>query len=168
MKRIILGLVVAASLHLLLPVSAATGQGTTVGFGGLKADTSQPVEVTADSLSVSQPDGKAVFSGNVVVVQGDMRLAADEVTVIYGTADRRKIESLRAVGNVTLAAGADAAEADEALYTIDTGAVVLTGNVLLTQGPSTLSGQRLTVDLTSGTGTMEGRVRTVLDPGTRP
>jgi lipopolysaccharide export system protein LptA len=66
---------------------------------------------------------------------------------------------------VTLVSGAEAAEADEALYTITSGEVVLIGNVLLTQGGGTMSGQKLTVDLTTGTGHMEGRVRTVLNPG---
>ena len=40
----------------------------------------------------------------------------------------------------------------------------MTGDVLLTQGTSALSGKQLTVDLNTGTGVMEGRVQTVFVP----
>ncbi|MCB2135833.1 MAG: lipopolysaccharide transport periplasmic protein LptA [Rhodobacteraceae bacterium] len=142
----------------------AHAQGTSVAFGGLKADTSLPVEATADNLVVDQTDGSAVFSGNVVISQGEMRLAAAVVRIEYAEADKREIRRLLASGGVTLASGADAAEAEDAIYTIASGEVILTGNVLLTQGSNTLTGQKLTVDLTTGTGRMDGRVHTVLQP----
>jgi len=41
----------------------------------------------------------------------------------------------------------------------------MTGNVLLTQGPNTLGGDRLTVDLEAGSGRMEGNVRTIFQTG---
>lgn len=143
----------------------ARAQGAEIAFGGLRADTLLPVEVTADQLGVNQTDGTAVFTGNVLVVQGDMRLAADRVEVVYGNAERSRIERLHASGQVTLVSGADAAEAADAVYTIETGAVEMTGSVLLTQGGNTISGERLVVDLATGTGRMEGRVKTVLQPG---
>ena len=155
----------AALVLMVLSPLAAFAQGAQVAFGGIRADTSLPVEVTADQLMVNQTDGTATFSGNVLVAQGEMRLSAAEVLVEYGTEDRSRIERLHATGGVTLVSGADAAEAAEAVYTIDSGDVVMTGNVLLTQGANTITGQMLTVDLKSGTGRMEGRVKTVLQPG---
>lgn len=149
---------------LLLAAAPALAQGQ-VAFGGIRADTTKPVEVTADSLTVNQSDGTAVFAGNVLVAQGEMRLSAGEVRVEYAEGDTRRIERLLATGGVTLVSGPDAAEAKEAVYTIESGSVVLTGDVLLTQGPNVLSGQKLTVDLKTGTGSMEGRVKTVLQPG---
>ena len=83
----------------------ARAQGAEVAFGGLKADTSLPVEVTADVLSVNQTDGTAIFSGNVLVIQGEMRLSADRLEVIYGNAERSRIERLHASGEVTLVSG---------------------------------------------------------------
>ncbi|MFN6951400.1 MAG: lipopolysaccharide transport periplasmic protein LptA [Albidovulum sp.] len=157
-------LCVALAISLAVP-ELAHAQGAAVAFGGLRADTSLPVEVTADTLSVNQTDGTATFSGNVIVIQGEMRLSADRVEVIYGKADRSRIERLHASGRVTLVSGKDAAEAADAIYTIESGAVEMTGDVLLTQGANTISGQKLVVDLKSGTGRMEGRVRTILQPG---
>jgi lipopolysaccharide export system protein LptA len=98
------------------------------------------------------------------VVQGDMRLQAGEVTIVYST-DNRSIETLHAEGGVTLAAGTDAATAQTADYRPDTGDLVLIGDVVLTQGAVALSGQKLTLSLTSGTGTMSGRVTTIFTPG---
>ena len=58
----------------------------------------------------------------------------------------------------------DAAEADEAVYSIESGEVLMTGNVLLSQGQTIISGEKLTVDITNGTGRMEGRVTTTFTP----
>jgi lipopolysaccharide export system protein LptA len=93
-----------------------------------------------------------------------MKLAAAEVRVQYN-ADQTAIERLIASGGVTIANLGDAAEAREAVYTIDAGQIVLTGDVLLTQGPSAMAGQKLTVNLKDGTGLMEGRVTTTFVPG---
>lgn len=157
-------LAAALAIAAAAPLSARA-QGAEVAFGGIRADTSLPVEVTADTLSVNQTDGTATFSGNVLVVQGEMRLSAERVEVVYGGTDRSRIERLHASGKVTLVSGKDAAEAADAVYTIESGAVEMTGAVLLTQGTSTIAGQKLVVDLASGTGRMEGRVTTVLQPG---
>ena len=156
----------AALVLMVLSPLAAFAQGAQVAFGGIRADTSLPVEVTADQLMVNQTDGTATFSGNVLVAQGEMRLSAAEVLVEYGTEDRSRIERLHATGGgVTLVSGAEAAEGDSADYDVEAGIIVMTGNVLLTQGANTITGQMLTVDLKSGTGRMEGRVKTVLQPG---
>jgi lipopolysaccharide export system protein LptA len=156
-----LRLALLLTLTLSMPAMAQQAQ---VAFGGLKQDTSLPVEIEADSLTVNNADGSAEFSGNVLVGQGDMRLRAGAIRVEYG-ADGRTIDRLVASGGVTLANGAEAAEAREAIYTIASGEVVMTGDVLLTQGQTALSGQKLVIDLKAGTGRMEGRVQTTFIPG---
>ena len=154
-------LVLAASLA--LSATATPAQDAKIAFGGLKQDTSLPVDVQADQLAVNNADGTAIFTGNVLVGQGEMRIAAGEVRVTYG-ADGKSIAQLLASGGVTISNLADAAEAREALYTIDSGVVVMTGDVLLTQGASAIAGQKLTIDLKTGTGTMAGRVSTTFVP----
>jgi lipopolysaccharide export system protein LptA len=144
--------------------SVAIAQGTQLSFGAIKADPSQPVEVTADNLEVDQTTGQATFTGNVLVTQGEMKLSADKVQVIYDQ-EARKIARMDATGNVLLVSGPDAAEAQNAEYTVDSGTIVMTGNVLLNQGPSTIAGERMVVDLTTGAAQMSGRVRTLLNTG---
>ena len=73
-------LALAALLALCGPVAA---QEAKIAFGGLAQDTSLPVEVQADMLSVNNADGTAIFEGNVLVGQGEMRLAAAKVAVEY-------------------------------------------------------------------------------------
>jgi lipopolysaccharide export system protein LptA len=59
----------------------------------------------------------------------------------------------------------DAAEAAAADYTIATGEVVMTGGVLMTQGQAAIKGERLVINLKTGTGRMEGGVTTTFTPG---
>lgn len=137
---------------------------TNVALGGLTVDTSAAIEVTADSLSVDQDTATAIFAGNVVIGQGDLRLTAGEVTVVYGD-DTTQIAQLLATGGVTFVTASEAAEAQEANYDIVTGLLTLTGAVLLTQGASAISAERMQINVTDGTATMDGRVRTVLQQG---
>ncbi|WP_237072478.1 LptA/OstA family protein [Pseudaestuariivita rosea] len=135
-----------------------------VAFGGMQQDPSAPVEVSAEQLSVNQSDGSAVFTGNVIVGQGEMRLSAATVRVIYAE-EGNAIERMQARGGVTLVNGTEAAEAAEADYSIDSGVIVMRGNVLVTQGQSAISADQMTVDLKTGLAQMEGRVRTILQTG---
>src|SRR6056297_3981772 len=139
---------------------AVSAQGTEVPFGTVQQDTSLPVEVSAESLSVSQNDGSALFTGNVVIGQGEMRLSAPRVLVFY-TENQNGVERLGATGGVTLVNGDQAAEADQAQYEVNRGTIRMTGNVLLTQGANTLVSESMDVDLEDGTAQMNGRVRTV-------
>lgn len=150
---------------LLLAWPAAAQQTAT--FGGLKADTRLPVEVSADALAVNQADGSATFTGNVLIGQGEMRLSAPEVRVIYAGENQSRIRSLTAAGGVTLVSGEDAAEAREAVYEVEAGLVTLTGDVVLTRGQNVLAGERMVVDLGAGTASVEGRVRSVFQPGAK-
>jgi lipopolysaccharide export system protein LptA len=137
---------------------------TSITLTGLQQDTSLPVEVTSDSLAVDQSTGVATFTGNVQVVQGEMTITAATGRIEY-LQDGQGISKVFFDGRVTFVSPTDAAESDEAVYTIATGEVVMTGDVLLTQGQNTISGNKLIYNLDAGTGTMEGRVQTVFVPG---
>lgn len=148
------------TLILALLVGTASNAQTNIDLGGITADPKAPVEVSADNLSVDQDSGTAVFSGNVVIGQGDLRLSAGSVRVVYSdsTGD---IAQLLATDGVTLVTGSEAAEAATADYNLTTGILTLSGSVLLTQGASALSAEQMTIDLNSGRAQMSGRVRTV-------
>jgi lipopolysaccharide export system protein LptA len=150
----------AALFGLLLAPSWAAAQELSLG-GAFAADPSAPVEVTSETLNVDQATGAATFTGNVVIGQGDLRLQAGEVEVRYDEATSG-IARLLATGGVTLATPTEAAEAREADYDLAAQTLTLTGEVLLTQGPSAISADRMVVDLASGTAQMEGNVRTIL------
>ena len=160
---------------------ASGAQETSVPFGGLKHDSTLPVEITSEALQLDQAAGTAIFTGAVKVGQGTLRLAADRVEVVYrseaagtapgdtgtggtGTGTTGQIERLAASGNVTLSNGTEAAEARTATYEVATGIVEMEGDVLLTQGNNALSSQTLRIDLNAGTGVLKGRVQTIFTP----
>jgi lipopolysaccharide export system protein LptA len=146
----------------LLPVSMMA-QGAQVAFGNTQQDSNLPVEVTADDLNVNQADGTAIFTGNVLIGQGEMRLSAPRVLVVYNE-DQSRIRRLEATGGVTLVSGEDAAEAQQADYNMDDGVIEMQGDVLLVQGPQALTGDRMYVDTRAGTARVSGRVKTILQP----
>lgn len=138
-------------------------QGAPLSLGGFQTDPDAPVEVTAETLSIDQADGTARYAGAVLIRQGDMRLSAPLVLVVFDE-DGGRIARMEASGGVTLVTGAEAAEATRAEYDIDAGTIVLTGDVLFSQGGNVIASERMVVDLTNGTADLRGRVRTVLQP----
>jgi lipopolysaccharide export system protein LptA len=137
---------------------------TNVALGGLTVDTTAAVEITADSLTVDQDTSTAVFEGGVVIGQGELRITAGRVEVVYGD-DTSQIARLIASNGVTFVTATEAAEAQNANYDMTTGQLILTGDVLLTQGASAISAGEMRINVADGTATMEGRVRTVLQQG---
>lgn len=137
---------------------------TNINLGGITTDAGAPVEVAADSLSVDQDTGTAIFDGNVVIGQGDLRISAGRAQVVYDSATG-DIASFEASGGVTFATSTEAAEAQSATYDLINGQLVMSGDVLLTQGASALSADRMTIDVETGNAQMEGRVRTVFQQG---
>ena len=149
-----------AALIFATPLAAQTN----INLGGISADPSAPVEVAADNLTVDQDTGTATFTGNVLIGQGDLRLSAGSVEVVYGSGTGN-IARLKASGGVTFVTATEAAEAQNADYDITGGTLTLSGNVLLTQGASAISAERMTVNLETGNAQLSGRVRTVFQQG---
>lgn len=153
-----LGLCLGAAL------SSAVSAQVAIGFGGVAYDANQPVEVTSDTLTIDQTTGEALFSGNVIVLQGDLRMSAPQVRVFYDDVDgRRSVDEVVATGGVLMTRGADAAEGRQARYDVATTILTMTGDVLVTQGPTVVAGDRMVVNMQTGNGTVGGRVRTVFD-----
>jgi len=51
------------------------------------------------------------------------------------------------------------------VYSVGAAEIVMTGDVVLTQGANALAGEELTVDLETGKGRMTGRVKTIFQTG---
>ncbi len=146
----------------LLMASPGLAQGTGLSFSGLNAVRGLPVEIRSDQLDVDNTTGETVFSGNAVLGQGDMRIAAPVIRIFYAPQDGNRIERLEASGGVTLVTAEEAAESQTAVYRVMDGTVEMRGAVLLTQGANVLSGDRLDVNVRTGQGRMDGNVRTII------
>jgi len=151
---------------LLLPGLAAA-QG--VKLGTPQGNSKEPVQITSNQLEVNQTAGTALFTGDVVVIQGDTRIGAPRILVEYVKAPdgtvTSTVDKITATGGVTMATPTEAAESSKAVYTPQNDMVTMTGDVLLTQGPNTLTGNQLVFNITTGVGQMDGRVRSVITPG---
>lgn len=177
-RRGFLALGVLAMAAMFLTAAPSMAQTTDSPFGGFKHDASQPIEVAADSLEVRNAEQVAVFRGNVDVRQGVMRMRADRIEISYGGSGEDasnvpsgipgaggSIDRLQAIGDVIISNGKEQAEAGFADYDVVTGEITLTGDVMLVQGGNVIKGDRLTIDLASGTGRIGGgRVRTIITP----
>lgn len=140
---------------------------------GATHDSSQPIEITADALSVAQAEQTAVFSGNVVAIQGELRLSADNLRVYYRGGGAPgvggAIAKLDATGNVTISSPSESAKGEWAVYNVDSGQISMGGKVILNRGENELRGAELVIDLSTGQsrilGGARGRVKGVFVPG---
>lgn len=153
----------ATGLFLALAAQVAA-QGAGINLGLDNHDTDAPVEITSEELSLDQENGLAVFTGSVIVRQGEITMTCDRMEVEYGGGEGggNEIQTIRMSGGVTFVSNQESAEADSAVYSLVDETLVMTGQVLVTQGATALSSDRLTYDFASGAGVMEGNVKTVL------
>ena len=130
-----------------LAALAAAAQAQTPG----RAASDQPIMYGADGGEVT--DARISLRGRAEVLQGDNRLRAD---AIEGARAGGDITSIEATGNVYFVTPTQTIRGDRAVYTIRTSTVVVSGDVILTQGQNVLSGGRLTYNVDTGSARMEG------------
>ena len=155
---------------LCLLAAAALAQGGTAMFGGFLAQSNNPINIDADLLQWTQREGRDIieYTGNVVATRGDMVIRASTLTVFLPrTATGVTFDRIEASGNVSIVAGPQRASAQSAVMDMVAQTVVMNGEVALNDGINQMSGQRLTIDLTTGNWQIEAgtdRVRTIINP----
>ena len=114
----------------------------------------EPIEITADSLEVKQSENLAIFRGDVDAVQGDMLLRADLLFVHYrkdiDKSEEPCIKRIDAEGNVFISSPNETAQGAKAIYNVDDQKIWVSGRVILTQGDNIIEGDQLELDLKSG------------------
>jgi len=122
----------------------------------------QPISFGADA---GEYVGNTVtLRGRAELVQGDNRLRADTVSGLNQTGESR----IEASGNVYFVTPDQTIRGDRAVYTTADDMIVVTGDVILTQGQNVLTGSRLTYNVRTQTARIEaggeGRIRGVFYP----
>jgi len=105
--------------------------------------------------------------------QGDQAAPAAAQTMkaaAPGPGGSSQISRLEARGGVTVVQKDQTATGDSALFDMKTNTVTLQGNVVVSQGPNVMRGERLVVDLTTGVsrvdaGKSNGPVRMLIQQG---
>lgn len=152
---------------------------------GFAKNKDQPVQIEAASLEVRDKDKMAVFTGNVVVTQGDTVMKCKELRVFYdqddpkgsvkagsakagaakggsmkaaqpGPGGKQSIRRLEARGGVVVTSKDQTATGATGIFEMKTNTVTLMGGVVITQGANVLKGDRLVVDLTTNFARVEG------------
>ncbi len=135
----------------------------------------EPVSIDADKLVYYDKEQKAVYSGNVVVIQGDTKMTCSVMTVFLdrsptpgakgaaaepaqgqsGPAAGSGIKHLEATGPVTVVSKTQVATSDNGVYDKQENRVQLIGHVTLSDGQNTTTGDKLTYDLKTGLATID-------------
>ncbi len=113
------------------------------------------------------PTGIAL-RGRAEIVQGQNRLRADSINGTITGGDLTRVE---ASGNVYFVTPDQTIRGDRAVYVLADDEVILTGDVILTQGQNVLTGGRLVYNtrteaarMEGGSGAQGGRIRGVFYP----
>lgn len=136
----------------------------------------EPISIDADKLVYYDKERKAIYSGNVVVVQGDTKMTCSAMTVFLDrapTQDTGKaatgkpatgdpspttdsgIKHLEAAGPVTVISKTQVATGDRGAYDKAEDKVWLFGHVTLSDGQNVTKGDKLTYDLKKGLATID-------------
>ncbi|MCL4675708.1 MAG: lipopolysaccharide transport periplasmic protein LptA, partial [Pararhodobacter sp.] len=127
MLRLVLSLILVV-LSIGAPASA---QNVQFNFGSSLRLDGSALEVTADQLEVDQSTGASIFTGNVLAVQGGMRISAQSLRLDYETGARtgtRRIGTLTAAGDVVMVTENEAIEAQRAVYRMTSQELEMTGD----------------------------------------
>ncbi len=176
MKRKFLSLG-AALIVLCLSATAGAAQTFSNAFAGFGSNDSEPIEIEASELQVEDKSSIATFVGDVVVVQGDTSLRTQRLRVFYdgsgaqtgGDAVQQRISRLEAAGSVHIQSADQMAQGDAASFDMNKQIMVMTGKeVVLSQGPNVVVGNRLTINLKTGKADLQapstGRVKVLIQP----
>ena len=107
----------------------------------------EPIAVNADSFFADLTGDTGTYTGNVIVVQGNVKLHADEVKVL---APGGKASRMEAEGHVVVDSPSGQAVGDTGIYDVPQQILRLTGRVVLTKDQNVMRGTALEYSMTTG------------------
>jgi lipopolysaccharide export system protein LptA len=165
-------------------------------LSGFGASSDEPIAIEADRLEVLDNQQEAVFSGNVVVKQGETTLQTSRLVINYQDDNKqstanpqtqasglgggaRKIKKLEASGKVLITSKDQTASGDKATMDMEQEIITMLGDVVLTQGGNIIRGEELVINLktrqsrmiaggSANEGQTRGRVQGLFLPGSVP
>lgn len=128
-----------------------------------EADPRAPIGWGARTVEYIE-DGSLTLRGAAELTQGQNRFRANTISGLRNGGDSR----IEAVGDVYFVTPTETIRGDRAVYTTSDASIVVTGDVILTQGQNVATGSRLTYNVRTGAARLEGgesgRVRGVFYP----
>lgn len=134
-------------LLLLLVTLFGTDFGAVV-FAGQVLTGSETIQISSRRLEADHGTGKIMFVGEVVAVQGDTTIRADELT-LYQSDKGQRIDRIEAFRQVRIEQGDRVATGQKAVLDKNRGQVVLTGSPKVSQGADFVEGDEIVFFLDS-------------------
>lgn len=135
------------ALTVLLFVSGGHAAVPAAGENPLGLNAHQPIAVNADSFFADLSGDTGTYTGNVIVVQGNVKLHADEVKVL---APGGKASRMEAEGHVVVDSPSGQAVGDTGVYDVPQQILRLTGHVVLTKDQNVMRGTALEYSMATG------------------
>ena len=141
----------------------------------LESDTSQPISIESNSGFYDDKKGISIYTGEVVIIQGSMRLEADKLIVYL---ENREIQKMVATGTPvkfqqTPEAGKEDVHGNSLIaeYYPETEVLIMMQEAVIWQGENSTASEKIVYDrisevLKAGDGKPATRVRVVLQPKT--
>lgn len=120
-----------------------------------RAAANQPVAFGADDGEYLAD--RITLRGRAEVTQGGNRIRANAITLFRDASGA--FQRVEATGDIYFVTPDQSMRGDRAVYTFASSEVVVTGNVVLTQGQNVLTGGRLTYNVNTNAATMAGAPR---------
>jgi lipopolysaccharide export system protein LptA len=117
-------------------------------------DNNAPINISSDNFAADLNGKSGTWTGNVLVIQGDVKMRSNQVRVstVNGKADK-----VFADGNVVVDSPTSGiATGDKGVYSVVPRVVVMTGNVVLKKGKDVMRGAQLTVNMVTGQAVLGG------------
>ena len=118
-------------------------EGSVLEGGDVEAafDGSRSLSIEAQQVTWDLKAGVGVFAGEVRVLRGETSLSCDQLRLSFH--DPGHMDRAVAEGHVVVTQAGRRAEARQAVLEIDSGTITLTGSPTVTQGASSLRGERV-------------------------
>lgn len=113
-------------------------------FAALARGEPKETVVTSKKMNFDYKGYVAQFSGNVVVIDPQMRMESDEMTVEFNGTN--EVKSVTAIGNVHIKLPDKTATSGKAVYIEKESKIILTGNAKVTvQNGDSVNGDKITI-----------------------
>ena len=135
--------------------------------GGFEMNTKDPIYITADWMEVDQKKYMITYKGSVVMVQSEMTMRSEVLTAYYDP-EMKRMSKIVAEGKVNTTQGDRVATGEKAVFDDQAKTVTLTGNPVMRQGNSQVSGTKVIYYMEQDRAVAEGdgkvRVRATIFP----
>jgi lipopolysaccharide export system protein LptA len=138
------------------PAAEQTKKGGTSAFELSKKD---PIYITADWMEVDQTKNTITYKGRVVTVQADMTMRSETLTAFYDP-QMKQMSQIVAEGKVNATQGNRIATGEKAVFDDKAKTVTLTGNPVMRQGNSQVTGTKVVYFMEQDRAVAEGDGKT--------